>query len=88
MRKCFYLADFNGNSIYRISKNGKVNLLYHNEDVNGVNGQLDQPAEVVLRGNELIIVNMDMAWATPGLAIKKVVNLEHFLYVLDLNQIH
>jgi sugar lactone lactonase YvrE len=83
-RQCFYQVDFTGNAIHRIDMNGKVSTLHRNGDVDGKDGQLDQPAEVVLRNNELIIVNMDMAWATPGLSVNKTVNLKHYLSKIDL----
>ncbi|WCT14323.1 SMP-30/gluconolactonase/LRE family protein [Mucilaginibacter jinjuensis] len=83
-RRCFYQVDFTGNAIHRIDMQGQVVTLQRNGDEDGKNGLLDQPAEVVLRGNELIIVNMDMAWATPGLSVNKTVNLQHYLSKIDL----
>jgi sugar lactone lactonase YvrE len=80
----FYVADFLNNAVHSIDRDGRVTTLQINEDTNGADGKLDQPAEVLIRGNELIIVNMDMAWATPGLSVNTAVDLEHNLAVIRL----
>lgn len=61
-----YVADFLGNAAHSIDMQGRVTTLHKNGDTNGADGSLDQPAEVIIRGNELIVVNMDMAWAVPA----------------------
>jgi quinol monooxygenase YgiN/sugar lactone lactonase YvrE len=58
--KKLYTAGFSENALYSIDPDGKIKVLHKNGDTNGENGELDQPAEVVLRGNELIIINMDL----------------------------
>lgn len=58
--KKLYTAGFSENALYSIDPHGKIEVLHKNGDTNGENGELDQPAEVVLRGNELIIINMDL----------------------------
>ena len=51
----------------------------------GAGGSFGQPAEVTPRGNELIVVNMDMAYATPGLSVNTmVVDDRYNLSVMDL----
>jgi sugar lactone lactonase YvrE len=60
-----YVADFLGNAAHAIDRQGRVTTLHKNGDTNGADGSLDQPCEVIIRGSELIIVNMDMAWAVP-----------------------
>ncbi|EGK00206.1 SMP-30/gluconolactonase/LRE family protein [Dysgonomonas gadei] len=83
-RNAFYVADFLNNAVHQIDRNGKVTTLQINGDTDGADGNLDQPAEVELRGNELIIVNMDMAWATKGISVNTEVDLKHNLSKIDL----
>lgn len=83
-RKLFFVADFLNNAVHAIDKEGNVNTLQKNGDVTGANGGLDQPAEVILRGNQLIIVNMDMAWASEGLSVNTKVDGEYNLAVIQL----
>ncbi|SEL02479.1 SMP-30/gluconolactonase/LRE family protein [Parapedobacter koreensis] len=83
-RSLFYVADFLNNAVHAIDRDGYVITLHQNGDTDGADGKLDQPAEVALRGNELIIVNMDMAWATPGLSVNTKVDLESNLSKIDL----
>ncbi|MDO5608771.1 MAG: SMP-30/gluconolactonase/LRE family protein [Capnocytophaga sp.] len=83
-RNRFYVADFLNNAVHSIDRKGNVTVLQQNGDTDGADGKLDQPAEVLLRGNELIIVNMDMAWATPNLSVNTAIDLEHNLSKIDL----
>lgn len=80
----FFVADFLNNAVHAIDRNGKVTTLHQNGDTDGADGKLDQPAEVALRGNELIIVNMDMAWATPNLSVNTKVDTLYNLSKLNL----
>ena len=65
--------------------NGNVTTLHKNGDTNGADGSLDQPCEVIIRGNELIIVNMDMAWAVPkDLQVDREVDQPYTLSVIPL----
>jgi len=57
-----YVADFFGNSIYAVNQEGKATQLHKNADTDGKDGSLDQPAALLIRGNELITTNMDVAW--------------------------
>jgi len=82
--KSFFVADFLGNAVHAIDKKGNITTLQENGDVTGENGGLDQPAEVILRNDQLIIVNMDMAWAAPGLSVNKKVDGKYNLSVIDL----
>lgn len=84
--KMFFLADFLANAIYAIDLEGKVYTLHKNGDTDGKDGSLDQPAEVILRGDELLIVNMDMAWASKGYAVNKEVDMEFNISKIDLKQ--
>ncbi len=45
---------------------GNVQTLHKNVDTDGADGLLDQPCEVLIRGNDLIVVNMDMPWDDPN----------------------
>lgn len=63
---------------------GKVTTSQKNGDVTGENGRLDEPAEVITRGNQLAVVNMNMAWATPGLSVDAKVDGKGHLSVIDL----
>lgn len=64
-----YVADSQKNAIQVVSPDGKLRTLWENDDTDGTGGLLDQPCEVILRGNELIIANFDMPF--PGLRNRK-----------------
>jgi hypothetical protein len=60
-----YVADSANNAIQVISPDGTIATLAQNEDVlDKVTGMLDQPCEAMVRGNEVIVSNMD--WPFPG----------------------
>ncbi|MCP4936136.1 MAG: hypothetical protein GY927_18530 [bacterium] len=47
---------------------------------------LDQPAEVIVRGDELIVVNMDMPWPDPhGYLINTKIDQPYTLSVITLD---
>ena len=58
----FYVADMLRNAVQVVDMEGKVTTLHANGDTDGADGSLDQPCEVLERGNELIVINMDMPW--------------------------
>ena len=59
-----YVADSAANAIRIIRPNGTVETLWENEAVEDKRtGQLDQPCEALVRGNEIIVSNMD--WPFP-----------------------
>ncbi len=58
-RKKFFLADSVANAVQIIDLDGKVTMLASDTNNTGAGGRLDQPCEVLLRGNELIISNLD-----------------------------
>lgn len=54
-----YLADLMNNAVQVVSPDGTVQTLAKSPDGNGADGGLESPCEVLLRGNELIVSNMD-----------------------------
>lgn len=54
-----YLCNSRMNAIMTVTPDGKVSTLIQNGDTDGKNGRLDQPAEVLLKGNRLIITDYD-----------------------------
>jgi len=82
-----YVADFLGNGVHKVDMQGHVITLHKNGDSTGEDGSLDQPCEVIIRGNELIIVNMDMAWAVPQhLQVDTEVDQPYTLSVIQLEE--
>lgn len=55
-----YVADMLLNAVQAVDMQGKVTTVHKNGDTDGADGGLDQPCEVIVRGNELIVINMDM----------------------------
>ena len=62
----------NANGVQVVDMNGKVTTLHKNGDTDGADGSLDQPCEVLIRGNEVIVINMDMPWESDTLTNKKI----------------
>lgn len=60
-----YVADMLLNAVHAVDREGNIWTLHKNGDTDGADGSLDQPAEVIVRGDELIVVNMDMPWPDP-----------------------
>jgi sugar lactone lactonase YvrE len=60
-----YLADSANNAVQEISPDGTVRMVAMNPDVkNKLKGQMDQPCEALVRGDDIIVSNMD--WPFPG----------------------
>ncbi|MBC8868545.1 MAG: hypothetical protein H8E44_03970 [Planctomycetes bacterium] len=59
-----YVADSLANAVQIVFPDGTVQTLAQEPESDGRNGRLDQPSEPVLRGNEVIISNMD--FPVPG----------------------
>ena len=65
-----YVADSAANAIQIISPDGTIDTLAQNQDVTDkTTGQLDQPCEAMVRGDEIIVSNMD--WPFPGMRNSK-----------------
>jgi sugar lactone lactonase YvrE len=79
-----YVADSAANAVQIIRPNGAVETLWQNEDVKDkLTGQLDQPCEALVRGNEIIVSNMD--WPFPKFKNTKY-QLPATLSVIKLNK--
>ncbi len=59
-----YVADSLANAVQVVSPDGSVETLVSDTNNDGAGGRLDQPCEVLIRGTELIISNMD--FPVPG----------------------
>jgi hypothetical protein len=77
-----YIADSEKNAIQVVETNGNLTTLWENDDNDGSGGLLDQPCEVLIRGDDLIIVNMDMPF--PGLKNTKY-DAPHTISVIRLS---
>jgi len=78
-----FLAESASNAIVQFSLDGKeVKRFWMNGDVDGSNGLLDQPCEVIIRGDDLIAVDFDMSFA--GLKNTKY-DKWHGLHIIDLD---
>jgi len=55
-----YLAGFGLNQIYKITPQGSVSKIADYQDNDGSNGQLDQPADLMVYQDKLIISNFDL----------------------------
>jgi sugar lactone lactonase YvrE len=55
-----YLAGFSQNQILKVNTQGTVSIIADYPDNDGSNGQLDQPADLIVYGNKLIISNFDL----------------------------
>ena len=79
-----YIAESASNAIRVFSTDGKtVKTLWENADTCGCDGLLDQPCEVIIRGDELIAVDFDMTF--PGLK-NKGFDEHHTLSVIQLGE--
>jgi hypothetical protein len=80
-----YVADILHNAAHVVDMNGNVQTLHSNPDTDGADGSLDQPCEVLIRGNELIVVSMDMPWEDPtGLLVNTKIDEPYTLSVIQL----
>jgi DNA-binding beta-propeller fold protein YncE len=64
-----YIADSQKNAVRRVNTmTNAFETLWENDDSPGTGGLLDQPAEVLVRGNDLLVVNFDAGFpaAQPG----------------------
>ncbi|OHB71116.1 MAG: hypothetical protein A2V70_04095 [Planctomycetes bacterium RBG_13_63_9] len=64
VKERIYVADSRANAVHAVALDGSVSILAQNRDTDGTDGGMDQPCEVLLRGRELIVSNMD--WPVAG----------------------
>ncbi len=83
MNDNIYIADAKSNAIRKVSSDGLVSTVWKNPDTDGKSGLLDQPAEVLLRAENLIVANFDKPMK--GFVNKKFDKL-HTLSVIDLSK--
>lgn len=82
-RNCIFAADSENNAIRVVwLPEGRLTTLWENGDTDGADGLLDQPCEVALRGNELIVVNFDMPF--PGMKNTKY-DQPHTICMIDVS---
>ena len=67
-----YVADMLINGVQVVDMQGNVTTLHKNGDTDGADGSLDQPCEVLERGDELIVISMDMPWESETLVNTKI----------------
>lgn len=67
-----YVADMLLNAVQVVAMDGSVETLHQNGDTDGADGSLDQPCEVLVDGDRLVVVNMDWWWDCEWLTNKKV----------------
>jgi sugar lactone lactonase YvrE len=58
-----YVADSLANAVFAVSPKGRVTKIAQNGNTDGADGGLDQPCEVLIRGDEMIVANFDMPFA-------------------------
>lgn len=63
------VADMIQNAVQMVYLDGTVETIAMNGDTDGTGGAIDQPCEAILRGNEIIISNMD--WPFEGVVNTK-----------------
>jgi hypothetical protein len=78
-----YVADMLNNAVQAVDMQGDVQTVWENGDTDGADGSLDQPCEVIIRGDELIIVNMDYYFESEYLKNTKI-DQPYTLSVIDL----
>ncbi|MBN1442797.1 MAG: hypothetical protein JXA90_08810 [Planctomycetes bacterium] len=70
--KKIYVSDSLINGVHAVDLKGNVATVHSNGDTDGADGSLDQPCEVIVRGSELIVVNMDMPFPSDLLTNTKI----------------
>ena len=76
-----YVADSIANAVQVVSPDGSVQCLAVDEENDGSGGRLDQPCEVLIRGNEVIVSNMD--FPVPG-GVNKIWDKPYTISVIKL----
>ena len=80
-----YVADILNNTVLVVDMKGNVQTLHKNSDTDGADGSLVQPGEVLIRGNELIVISMNLPWENPtGLPANTKINEPNTISVIPL----
>jgi len=66
-----YVCDMLINGVQMVSMDGSVETLHQNGDTDGADGGLDEPCEVLVDGDRLVVINMDWWWECEWLTNKK-----------------
>ena len=78
-----YITDLFANAVYSIDMAGHLALLAQNGNTNGEGGLLDAPGEVVVRANDIIVLNFDAAFDNPKMR-NKTPDAPYTLSVIEL----
>jgi len=77
-----YVSDSIANAVQIVSPDGSVQTLAVDEENDGSGGRLDQPCEVLLRGREVLVSNMD--FPVPG-GVNKTFDKPYTLSIIKLD---
>ena len=78
-----FIADSEKNAVQVFNPaTGQMTTLWENDDSDGADGLLDQPCEVLVRGDDLIVANFDMPF--PGMK-NKIFDKAHTLSIFRLS---
>ena len=66
-----YVVDMLINGVQVVSMDGSVETLHQNGDTDGADGSLDEPCEVLVDGDRLVVINMDWWFECEWLTNKK-----------------
>lgn len=55
-----YVADFSNNAVAKVTPDGTITVLAQNDDTDGRNGDLNQPAEPIVWNGKLIVTNFNL----------------------------
>ncbi len=81
-----FVADSIANAVQIVDpKDGSVQLLAVDEENDGSGGRLDQPCEVLLRGRELIVSNIDFPISSVPYTVNKVWDKPYTVSVIKLD---
>ncbi|MEP2058540.1 MAG: hypothetical protein ABJJ05_12080 [Maribacter litoralis] len=79
----FYITDLFANAVYSIDMQGNLQLLAQNANTDGADGKLDGPGEVIVRGNQIIVLNFDAAFGAPNM-VNKTPDAPYTVSVLEI----
>jgi hypothetical protein len=77
-----YVADIFANAVQVVAPDGTVTTLAQNGDTDGADGSMDAPCEVLIRGSEVVVSNLDRVF--PG-GFNTKHDLPHTLSVIHMD---